>query len=85
MALALLMAGFRFDIEVATMPRMRAVNPTRNESKIRIPPIPARAGLGGRELTEEKTRRKPRSRAAIVLMPVQSAAVASPSPPCDCA
>ena len=38
MPLALLIEGFRFDIETETIPKMRAVKPEINERKMRIPP-----------------------------------------------
>jgi hypothetical protein len=81
MALGLLMAGFRLDIDAATIPRISAVSPTINERKIRIPPVPASPVFGGNELAATAINRNPSSNVPIVLIPVHNAADAIPSPP----
>lgn len=80
---ALLMAGFRLDIDAATIPRINAVSPTMNERKTKIAPVPTSPGFGGKELAATAINRIPNAKLPIVLMPVHNAAVASPSPPGD--
>jgi hypothetical protein len=79
MPLALLTEGFRFAIEMATIPRIRAVNPEINERKTRIAPNCIIPKL--KVLTEEIIITTPINKAATVPIPVNNDAEASPSPP----